>query len=119
MPRRCRSNSPIARRPPPPLHTALPRITPHQHLRLLRDQNIVLLAIIDVVRQHRWVEYATANNPTIFHQATLRDCLGLGHVILQIKFWNNGILQLLRRECNDDGILIVPHLSAALWSMET
>jgi hypothetical protein len=63
--RRCRSSSPFARCPPPTLCTALPRITPHQHLWLLRDQNVVILLLIGMVGQHCWVEYTTADQPTV------------------------------------------------------
>jgi hypothetical protein len=118
MPRHCRSGSPSAQRPPPALRSALPQITPHQHLHLLCDQNIVILSLIDKVGQHHWVEYTTANHPTVTQEAALCDCIGLHKVLLQIKFWDNGSSHVVRQQCNNKGIITVPHLLPALWTIE-
>ena len=37
----------------------------HQHFRLLSYQNVVILLLINMVGQHCWVEYTTADQPTV------------------------------------------------------
>jgi hypothetical protein len=91
---------------------------PHQHLHLLRDQNIVILSLINKMGQNCWVEYTTADHPIIIQEAALCDCIGLHKVLLQIKFWDNGSSHIVRRQCNDKGIITVPHLLSALWTIE-
>ncbi len=82
MPRRCRSVSPSPKRLPPSLRHPPRRLTIHQFLHRLRDQNYHIIWLIGVYGPLHRVRYSLSRRPDIVVMSTLWDCLGLQDIFV-------------------------------------
>ena len=82
MPRRRRSVSPSPTRLPPSLRHPPRRLTIHQCLHRLRDQNHHIICLIGAYGPLHRVRYSLSRRPDVVVVSTLRDCLGLQDIFV-------------------------------------
>jgi hypothetical protein len=99
MPRRRRSVSPSPTRLPPSLRHPPRRLTIHQFLHRLCDQDHHIIWLIGVYGPLHRVRYSLSRRPDVVVVSTLWDCLGLQDIFEQIDLNNVMLYRQPQRHC--------------------